>query len=144
MFEMDERLVSDTVPLGNTALCHILLMNDSRYPWLVLVPRCSAASEVFDLTVEQQQQLWLETSAVGRLLKDLYQADKINIATLGNMVSQLHMHVVVRMQDDAVWPAPVWGRGEAQAYSAEAIMQISERLRSALAQYGLIDAEVNV
>lgn len=144
MFEMDERLVNDTVPLGKMKLCHILLMNDSRYPWLVLVPRCSGISEVFDLTAEQQQQLWLETSAVGRVLKDVYQADKINIATLGNVVSQLHMHVVVRMQDDAAWPAPVWGRGETQAYSAEAIVQISERLRSALVQYGLIDAEVNV
>lgn len=142
MFEVDERLINDTVPLGDFALCRVLLMNDSRYPWLILVPRCSAVSEVFDLTAEQQQQLWLETSTVGQVLKDVYQADKINIATLGNVVSQLHIHVVVRMRDDAAWPAPVWGQGEAQPYSAEAVEQIKTQLHAALTQLWLTDTEV--
>ena len=142
MFEVDERLINDTVPLGDFALCRVLLMNDSRYPWLILVPRCSAVSEVVDLTAEQQQQLWLETSTVGQVLKDVYQADKINIATLGNVVSQLHIHVVVRMRDDAAWPAPVWGQGEAQPYSAEAVEQIKTQLHAALTQLWLTDTEV--
>lgn len=142
MFEVDERLINDTVPLGDFALCRVLLMNDSRYPWLILVPRCSAVSEVFDLTAEQQQQLWLEASTVGQVLKGVYQADKINIATLGNVVSQLHIHVVVRMRDDAAWPAPVWGQGEAQPYSAEAVEQIKTQLHAALTQLWLTDTEV--
>ncbi len=105
MFRMDERLVKDTIVLGDFGLSRILLMNDSRYPWLILVPRIVDASEVFALTAQQQQKLWQETSLIGQVLKDVFKADKINIATLGNVVKQLHMHVVVRMQDDDAWPA---------------------------------------
>lgn len=144
MFEMDKRLVEDTIALGEFALCRVLLMNDSRYPWLILVPRIAAASEVFELTVEQQQQLWQETNTAGQVLKSIYQADKINIATLGNVVSQLHMHIVVRMQDDAVWPAPVWGNGEAQPYTEKAIAQIFLRLQTAFAEHWLTNTEVEL
>lgn len=130
MFEMDERLQQDTIVLGDFALCRVLLMNDSRYPWLILVPRCADVSEVFQLTAKQQQQLWQETSHVGQVLKDVFQADKINIATLGNVVKQLHMHVVVRMQVDEAWPAPVWGKGAAQPYTNQAIAVLRERLHA--------------
>ncbi len=139
MFAMDDRLLKDTIVLGDFALCRVLLMNDSRYPWLILVPRCLAVSEVFELTAEQQQQFWQETCFVSQVLKDMFQADKINIATLGNVVKQLHMHVVVRMQNDAAWPAPVWGNGEAQLYAEDAIAQICTRLHAALSDYWLID-----
>lgn len=141
MFEMDERLIKDTVPLGISGLCHILLMNDSRYPWVVLVPHCSAVSEVFELSAEQQQQLWQETTQVAELLKQEFQADKINIATLGNVVKQLHMHIVVRMQDDASWPDPVWGKGVAQPYSAEALGTLRKRLLAGLAASRLVDKQ---
>lgn len=144
MFEMDKRLAADTVLLGDFALCRVLLMNDSRYPWLILVPRSPAISEVFELAEAQQQQLWQEASAVGRVLKEVFQADKINIATLGNVVKQLHIHVVVRMQTDEAWPAPVWGQGCAQPYTAEAIVQLRERLHAALADKWLSSVEVNV
>lgn len=144
MFEMDERLVKDTIVLGDFELSRVLLMNDSRYPWLILVPRVAGASEVFTLTERQQQQLWHETRVVGQVLKDIFQADKINIATLGNVVKQLHMHVVVRMQDDAAWPAPVWEKGEAQPYLAEAVTQISQRLQLALAECWLSETEVGL
>ena len=137
MFEMDKRLVKDTIVLGDFGLSRVLLMNDSRYPWLILVPRVADISEVFVLTAQQQQQLWQETSVVGQALKDVFQADKINIATLGNVVKQLHMHVVVRMQNDAAWPAPVWGKGEAQPYSAEALADMRVRLHAALAEHWL-------
>ena len=144
MFELDQRLMSDTAVGANSSLCRILLMNDSRYPWLILVPRIASVSEVFELTAEQQQQLWQETSDVGRLLKNEFQADKMNIATLGNVVKQLHMHVVVRMQEDASWPAPVWGNGVAQPYTADALTQMCLRLRSVLAPMDLLDAEVDL
>lgn len=144
MFELDKRLADDTVVLGDFALSRVLLMNDSRYPWLILVPRCAAMSELFELSAIQQQQLWQETSAVGVALKTMFQADKINIATLGNVVKQLHMHIVVRMQEDEAWPAPVWGRGVAQPYTVEALAQISARLQDALADYWLADNKVGV
>ncbi|WP_022965074.1 HIT domain-containing protein [Denitrificimonas caeni] len=135
MFKLDERLLKDTVALGDLALCRVLLMNDSRYPWLILVPRCADMSEVFQLSAAEQQQLWQETSHVGQVLKDVFQADKINIATLGNVVKQLHMHVVVRMQDDAAWPAPVWGNGAAQGYTDEALAVMRARLQAAFNGY---------
>lgn len=144
MFELDNRLVNDTVVVADCALCRVLLMNDSRYPWLILVPRVASVSEVFELTAEQQQQLWQETSAIAQRLKNEFQADKINIATLGNVVKQLHMHVVVRMQDDTAWPAPVWGNGVAQPYSAGALTQICLRMRSALAPLDLLAAQVDL
>ncbi len=144
MFDLDQRLMNDTLVVADCALCRVLLMNDSRYPWLILVPRIASVSEVFELTAEQQQQLWREASDVGQVLKNEFQADKINIATLGNVVKQLHMHVVVRMQDDATWPAPVWGNGAAQPYSEDAIAQMCVRLHAALTQFGLIEIEVGL
>lgn len=144
MFDLDERLKNDTVIVADSALCRILLMNDSRYPWLILVPRVASVSEIFELTAEQQQQLWQETSKVGLALKNEFQADKINIATLGNIVKQLHMHVVVRMQEDAAWPAPVWGNGVAQPYSEDAIAQMCARLRVVLVESGLTETEVGL
>lgn len=142
MFEMDKRLLEDTVALGDFSLSRVLLMNDGRYPWLILVPRIAGASEVFELTVEQQQQLWQETNAVGQVLKAVFKSDKINIATLGNVVKQLHMHIVVRMQNDAAWPAPVWGKGTAQPYTAEQLTQIQVRLQDALADYWQTERKV--
>lgn len=135
MFKLDERLFKDTVVLGDFTLCRVLLMNDSRYPWLILVPRRAGISELFELNMAEQQQLWQETSYVGQVLKDVFQADKINIATLGNVVKQLHMHIVVRMQDDAAWPAPVWGNGAAQGYTDEALAVMRARLQAAFNGY---------
>ena len=144
MFEMDKRLVGDTVELGDFALSRVLLMNDSRYPWLILVPRVVDASEVFDLQLEQQQELWQETQIVAHALKHAFAADKINIATLGNVVSQLHMHIVVRMQNDEAWPAPIWGRGIAQPYSESALIEMRTRLQAALAVHWITDKKVGL
>ena len=135
MFKLDERLFKDTVVLGDFTLCRVLLMNDSRYPWLILVPRRAGISELFELKMAEQQQLWQETSYVGQVLKDVFQADKINIATLGNVVKQLHMHIVVRMQDDAAWPAPVWSNGAAQGYTDETLAAMRARLQAAFNGY---------
>lgn len=133
MFSLDSRLQQDTVVLGDFPLCRLLLMNDSTYPWLILVPRRESVSEVFQLAVEEQQQLWQETTRLAETLKDAFAADKMNVATLGNVVSQLHMHVVVRRRDDAAWPAPVWGRQPAVPYSAQQLQLMRERLRLVLA-----------
>ena len=132
MFSLDPRLQQDTLVLGDFALYRLLLMNDSTYPWLILVPRREAVSEVFQLAADEQQQLWRETTLLAETLKDAFVADKMNIATLGNVVSQLHMHVVVRHRDDAAWPAPVWGRQPAVPYSREQLRVMRERLRLVL------------
>ncbi|MGM0544547.1 MAG: HIT domain-containing protein [Pseudomonadota bacterium] len=117
LFELDDRLAGDTLPLCDLPLCRALLMRDARYPWVVLVPRRAALSEVFELSDSEQLQLWREASQLGQAMKTAFGGDKLNIATLGNVVSQLHMHLVIRRHDDAAWPAPVWGHGMPEAYS---------------------------
>ncbi|WP_417662997.1 HIT domain-containing protein [Pseudomonas sp.] len=131
MFVLDSRLHNDTRVIGDFALCRLLLMNDANYPWFILVPRREGMSEVFDLEASDQLLLWQETALLAAFLKDEFAADKINIATLGNMVSQLHMHVVVRRTSDIAWPAPVWGKAPALAYSEAEIDSLRQRLQSA-------------
>ena len=132
MFSLDSRLQQDTQVMGDFPLCRLLLMNDANYPWFILVPRREAVSELFQLDTADQQQLWLETTRLAETLKDAFVADKMNVATLGNVVSQLHMHVIVRRREDQAWPAPVWGWHPARAYEAAEIAAIRERLRLVL------------
>ncbi|VXC04886.1 Diadenosine tetraphosphate (Ap4A) hydrolase and other HIT family hydrolases [Pseudomonas sp. 8BK] len=132
MFALDSRLQQDTVWLGDYPLCSLLLMNDAQYPWFILVPRREDVSELFQLDAADQLQLWRETTALAEVLKDCFAADKMNVATLGNMVSQLHMHVIVRCREDAAWPAPVWGKHPAQAYAPEQLAALKARLRLVL------------
>lgn len=134
VFALDPRLQQDTLPIGDFPLCRLLLSNDSNYPWFILVPRCEDISEIFQLGVADQQQLWQETTALAEMLKDSFDADKLNVAALGNVVSQLHVHVIVRKREDAAWPAPVWGKHPAKPYSAEQIATIRERLRLVLTE----------
>ncbi|MCY1271582.1 HIT domain protein [compost metagenome] len=133
MFTLDPRLQQDTLPIGDFPLCRLLLMNDAQYPWFILVPRREEVSELFQLGAEEQRQLWQETGFLAETLKDAFGADKMNVATLGNVVSQLHMHVIIRRRDDVAWPAPVWGRHPAVPYSAEQVAAIRDRLRLVLA-----------
>lgn len=130
-FELDARLAADTLPIADLPLCRALLMNDSRYPWVVLVPRIASVSEVFELSPEEQTQLWQEATQLGAAMKKVFHGDKLNIATLGNVVSQLHIHVVVRYADDASWPASVWGNGTPEPYE---LTQQGERREQLLAQ----------
>lgn len=132
-FELDDRLAGDTLPLYDLPLCRALLMLDARYPWVVLVPRRAALSEVFELSDSEQQQLWREASQLGQAMKTAFGGDKLNIATLGNVVSQLHMHVVIRRHDDAAWPAPVWGHGTPEAYSPAKLQAMQARLAELMA-----------
>lgn len=132
MFELDPRLQQDTLPVGDFPLCRLLLMNDAQYPWFVLVPRREEIVELFQLDVEDQRTFWQETTGLAEILKDTFGADKMNVAALGNVVSQLHMHVIVRRHGDPAWPAPIWGKHPAQPYTAEQVAAIREKLRLVL------------
>lgn len=132
MFALDSRLQQDSLVLGDFPLCRLLLSKDANYPWFILVPRLPDISELFELDEQQQRQLWVETTSLAETLKSTFAADKMNVATLGNVVSQLHMHVIVRHRDDAAWPAPVWGKQPAAQYTNEQVEGIRQRLRSVL------------
>ncbi|MFJ3372871.1 HIT domain-containing protein [Pseudomonas sp. NPDC086251] len=134
MFTLDPRLQQDSLPIGDFPLCRLLLSNDSNYPWFILVPRREDISEIFQLGVADQQQLWQESTLLAQRLKDAFDADKMNVAALGNVVKQLHVHVIVRKHEDAAWPAPIWGKQPATPYSAEQVAAIRERLRLVLAE----------
>jgi diadenosine tetraphosphate (Ap4A) HIT family hydrolase len=134
-FRLDPRLAADTVPVAELGLCRVLLMNDSRFPWLVLVPRKAGMVEIADLSPTEQTRLWAEVNQASSALRAAGPCDKINIGALGNIVRQLHVHVVARLEGDAAWPGPVWGSGAARAYPAAEGAELSERLR------GLLTAE---
>ena len=131
-FELDARLASDSHPLCRLALCELRLMDDANYPWLILVPRLIAARELIDLDTEQRLQLSNETDRAARLLRDAFRPHKLNVAALGNVVEQLHVHVIARFEDDPAWPAPVWGRVEARPYTPEALIERADRLQKLL------------
>jgi diadenosine tetraphosphate (Ap4A) HIT family hydrolase len=131
-FPLDPRLAADTFLLGDLALCRVLLMNDSRFPWLILVPRRADLSEIFDLAAPERAVLIEEAARAGEKLKALTGADKINIGALGNVVAQLHVHVVARFAGDAAWPGPVWGAGRASPFPPEAAANLVENLTRAL------------
>lgn len=132
MFDLDQRLQEDTYVLGDFPLCRLLLSKDANYPWFILVPRRAGISELFQLDGSDQAQFWKETTLLAQTLKDSFAADKMNVATLGNVVSQMHMHVIVRKRTDAAWPAPVWGNQPALAYESEQVAQIRQQLAAVL------------
>ena len=129
-FTLDKRLAADTLPVAELPLSRVLLMNDARYPWVILVPRYASISEVFELSAQDQQQLWREATQLGDAMKTALGGDKINIASLGNVVSQLHVHVIVRRHADATWPAPVWGNGSAEPYDLDSQAQLRAQLQA--------------
>ncbi|MBE9526439.1 MAG: HIT domain-containing protein [Proteobacteria bacterium] len=130
MFTLDPRLDQDTIYLGDFVLSRVLLMNDARYPWVILVPRVVGLTECFQLSEAEQAQLTKESNFVAKSLKALVQADKMNVAALGNVVSQLHIHHVARYQADETWPAPVWGKGQAIPYTVQELEAICEQLKA--------------
>lgn len=132
MFILDTRLQEDTWLIGDFPLCRLLLSNDSNYPWFILVPRREGISELFQLDDVDQQLMWAETTALAGVLKELFTADKMNVATLGNVVSQLHMHVIARYASDAAWPGPVWGKHPAKPYSEADVQVIRDKLKAVL------------
>lgn len=132
MAEIHPQLRQDCILLGRFPLSHLLLMNDASYPWCILVPDREAISEIYQLSEADRQALMRESCCLARVLAEQFQAHKINIAALGNMVPQLHIHHVARYRDDAAWPAPVWGRAPAVPYAAAPLQQAIARLRAGL------------
>ena len=135
MFELHPRLAQDTLTVGDFPLCRLLLMNDANYPWFILVPRRAEIREIFELEQRDQQQLLVESSQLSRVLNKLFQADKLNIAALGNMVPQLHIHHIVRYQADQAWPNPVWGLFPAKPYAERALQETCAGLTEHLVDF---------
>jgi diadenosine tetraphosphate (Ap4A) HIT family hydrolase len=128
MFTLDARLHRDTLALGQFPLSLLLLMNDTTYPWLILVPHRTGIREIFELTPDDQLQLLRESSHLAETLAKIFCPDKLNIAALGNVVPQLHLHHVVRFRNDPAWPAPVWGKAPAVPYRPEQVDTLRARL----------------
>jgi len=123
-FTLHANLAKDCIELGQLELCRVLLMNDSQFPWLILVPERENISEIHELSADDQLQLMRESCYISEKLAEVFQADKMNVAALGNIVPQLHLHHVVRYKTDKAWPAPIWGKFEAMPYSAAALDKV--------------------
>ena len=135
MFELHPQLALDTITIGDFPLCRLLLINDSNYPWFILVPRRSQIREIYELQESDQRQLLKESSHLCRVLVKIFQADKLNVAALGNMVPQLHIHHIVRYQDDQAWPKPVWGLFPAQTYTERALQEVCGNVAALLTDF---------
>lgn len=136
MPELHPRLAEDCLAIAMLPLSRLLLMNDSRFPWLLLVPDRNGITDIGQLEDHDQQQLFLESMTLNRAMHHVFNPDRMNIACIGNVVSQLHVHHVARYQHDACWPAPVWGhcqaQGSAVAYSDKDSNDVVNRLKAAL------------
>jgi diadenosine tetraphosphate (Ap4A) HIT family hydrolase len=132
MFELDKRLAADTAEIRDLDLCRVLLLKDVRYPWLILVPRKRDLVEVGDLSREDRIALSDETDRAAGALLRLYAPDKMNIAAIGNIVRQLHVHVVARTEGDPAWPGPVWGHSPPEPYDDAALAARISEISAAL------------
>ena len=131
-FDLDPRLDADTASVGMLGLCRVLLMRDARYPWLILVPALPDLVEISDLSAADQSRLMTEIAAAGEALAGLYRPEKINTGALGNIVRQLHVHIVARNAGDPAWPGPVWGHSAAVAYDETALQTRLQEIKAAL------------
>ncbi len=144
IFKLDPQLAADTFLVGDLPLCQMLLMNDARYPWVILVPRRADITEVYQLPMQEQQLLWQESALVAEKLMILTQADKMNLAALGNVVSQLHLHHVARFKTDFAWPKPVWGQGNTEPYTALEKQQVIDSLRELFRGFFVSEQSLNL
>jgi diadenosine tetraphosphate (Ap4A) HIT family hydrolase len=131
-FRLDPGIARLTSPVAALGISELLLMEDSRFPWLLLVPRRAGATELIDFDAGERAALMEEIAAVSTALKGATACDKLNVAAIGNVVAQLHIHVVARFRSDAAWPRPVWGFGEAVAYEAERRDKLVRTIRTLL------------
>ncbi len=127
-FTLHERLAADTLLVADLPLCRVLLMNDRRFPWLILVPRREGLRDFDDVAAAEKAKFHAEIDLASDVLREVAKAHKMNVAALGNMVPQLHVHVIARFPEDAAWPAPVWGVGVAEPYGEEEGRSLVERL----------------
>jgi len=136
LFELHQRLAADTLFVADWPLCRVLLMNDARFPWLILVPRKSDLRDFDDVDQADKQDFYEEIELTSRALRGATNAKKMNVAALGNMVPQLHVHVVARFSNDEAWPAPVWGMGEAISYAPEVAEALISQIVKQAADHG--------
>ncbi len=129
-FVLDARLANDCIVIGDFPLSRLLLMNDSQYPWFILVPRRAGATEIYHLSREEQCQLIKESSDLASAMADGFGAQKMNVANLGNMVPQLHIHHIARTTRDPAWPGPVWGKHPAVPYTPERLAEMRSRIEA--------------
>jgi diadenosine tetraphosphate (Ap4A) HIT family hydrolase len=139
-FQLHPELAKDTYNLGSFPLSILLLSKDANYPWFILVPQRADISESFELTLQEQNQLQQESLALSRAVYSAFTADKLNIAALGNVVPQLHVHHIVRYTSDIAWPNPVWGFADAQPYSQELLKTRFNAITSALSDTQFVPA----
>jgi diadenosine tetraphosphate (Ap4A) HIT family hydrolase len=132
-FALHPRLAADTTTLGDFPLCRLLLMNDAQYPWCILVPRRDGAREIYLLDERDQQQLLRESAQLSRAMMTAFAGHKLNVAALGNVVPQLHLHHIVRQPGDPAWPGPVWGRQPPRPYAPAERAACVAALRAQLA-----------
>jgi diadenosine tetraphosphate (Ap4A) HIT family hydrolase len=132
-FALDPRLAADTRPVASLPLCDVQLMDDARWPWLVLVPRRAGLVEIADLPGDEQALLWQEVNRAAAALRAVAPCDKLNLGALGNIVRQLHVHVIARVEGDAAWPGPVWGHGARVVYDDDRADTLMAALRHSLA-----------
>ena len=131
-FVLDPQLTKDTHFVCELTLCQVLLADDSQFPWLILVPTVPQVTELYQLTVAQQHQFLTESARACEALQTLFSPDKLNVAALGNVVSQLHIHHVARYASDIAWPAPIWGRQPAVPYAPDAAQDRIARIKTVL------------
>ena len=122
-FQLHPQLEADTHLICRTENCQILLMDDARFPWIVLVPEVADIRELYELKERQQQQAYQSILRISKSLAEYSNADKMNVAALGNQVPQLHIHIIARYETDAAWPGPVWGAGQAEPYRPDQLQQ---------------------
>tara|TARA_R110002094_G_scaffold175096_1_gene155656 strand:- start:1 stop:432 length:432 start_codon:yes stop_codon:yes gene_type:complete len=127
-FQLHPQLANDCFVIADLPLSQLLLCNDSAYPWFILVPKVDDIQDVYQLDWQQQQQLLNESSMLSEILMQEFNGDKMNVAALGNVVPQLHMHHIVRFKNDACWPKPIWGQQALTPYSDEALEGIKQRI----------------
>jgi diadenosine tetraphosphate (Ap4A) HIT family hydrolase len=128
-FQLHSQLKKDCFILGNFELCQVLLMNDSQFPWFILVPQRADIREIYELTDAEQILLIQESSYLAKKLAEIFNADKLNIAAIGNVVPQLHLHHVVRYENDKAWAAPIWGKFAAVPYTEQQRVLLLEKLK---------------
>ena len=131
MFELDPQLARDCISLSRLKLCEVLLMNDATYPWVILVPERAGVSEIYQLAPADRSQLMEESAFVAQAMAQAFAADKMNVAALGNVVPQLHIHHIARHKSDPAWPGPVWGKTKPTPYTEAELLRTVALLEEA-------------
>ena len=132
-YVLDPRLAADTLAAGNTTLCEVRLMNDARFPWAILVPRQTGLRDLHDLPGDRLPALMAEIAGLSAAMLAQWRGEKMNVAALGNLVPQLHIHVIVRYAADPAWPGPVWGVGTPRPYAPDAAREALDQLAACVA-----------